>query len=318
MEWAVVKQSWGLVPLADGSDVPAGIAGTDARSESDRPHRGRRGGSLLERPPPQSSTSESPQDRAGKNDRTSPRLTLTRHRSETPPAEVRHRSARNRVEPLRRRRLEDRRWPCGHEHLEELEVRDPHLPRTRQRKRPSRNCNHRHDRAHLTARRWAVHEGSAGDGRSEPGSTRSGTTSSTISPKQPARNKTNETFRQTHRAGKRNTHRPPRPWPGVDVFTAPMGTWWPLSSRSIAEHDAVDVRIEPRIGGRVVEVTDDGSEHPWADVIAWDPPHRVVLARHPSREPDAATILEIRFNPMRDGGTQVDLEHRGWEQLGSS
>ncbi len=101
-----------------------------------------------------------------------------------------------------------------------------------------------------------------------------------------------------------------------DLFTARMGTWWPLTSHSLSEDQNSTVRFEGHIGGRVVEVTTGGDEHPWADVIAWDPPHRFVLAWHPSTEPVAATILEVRFEPAPDGGTNIDLEHRGWEELG--
>jgi hypothetical protein len=34
-------------------------------------------------------------------------------------------------------------------------------------------------------------------------------------------------------------------------------------------------------------------------------------------QPDAATILEVRFRPATDGGTQLDLEHRGCEEFGA-
>ena len=102
-----------------------------------------------------------------------------------------------------------------------------------------------------------------------------------------------------------------------DLFTTRMGTWWPLASHSIAERNATGVRFEERIGGRIVELTEDGTEHAWADVIAWDPPHRFVVAWHPSIEPDAATILEVRFSPAPHGGTRLELEHRGWEELGA-
>ena len=101
------------------------------------------------------------------------------------------------------------------------------------------------------------------------------------------------------------------------LFTTRMETWWPLQTHSIAQSKASGIRFEPHIGGRVVELTADGTEHPWADVIAWDPPHRFVLAWHPSLEPVAATILEVRFRLLADGGTQIDLEHRGWEELGA-
>ena len=101
-----------------------------------------------------------------------------------------------------------------------------------------------------------------------------------------------------------------------ELFTSRMGTWWPLLTHSIAEDQASTVRFEGHVGGRVVELAEDGSECEWADEIAWDPPHRLVLAWHPSVEPVAATIVEIRFKRLPDGGTQIELEHRGWEELG--
>ncbi len=101
-----------------------------------------------------------------------------------------------------------------------------------------------------------------------------------------------------------------------ELFTESMATWWPLETHSCGGVDAVDVRFEGRIGGRVVEVTTDGTEYEWADVIAWDPPHRFALAWHPNPDPVAATIVDVRFTELNDGGTRIDLEHRAWEELG--
>ena len=107
------------------------------------------------------------------------------------------------------------------------------------------------------------------------------------------------------------------PATAFELFTTRMETWWPLPTHSIAADKASGIRFEGHVGGRVVEVAEDGTEHSWADVIAWDPPHRFVLAWHPSPEPVAATILEVRFEVTADGGTKLVLEHRGWEELGA-
>jgi uncharacterized protein YndB with AHSA1/START domain len=37
------------------------------------------------------------------------------------------------------------------------------------------------------------------------------------------------------------------------------------------------VIFEPRAGGRMYERAPDGRTHEWATVLAYDPPHRVVL-----------------------------------------
>lgn len=109
---------------------------------------------------------------------------------------------------------------------------------------------------------------------------------------------------------------PLEPSRAFDLFTRSMASWWPLGTHSIGEERASDIRFEGRVGGRVVEITNDGSEHEWADVIAWDPPHRFVLAWHPNPSPAAATIVDVRFTALPEGGTQLDLEHRAWEELG--
>jgi uncharacterized protein YndB with AHSA1/START domain len=63
------------------------------------------------------------------------------------------------------------------------------------------------------------------------------------------------------------------------------------------------------------------SECDWGFVTAWEPPHRLLLAWHLTSEyefdpdPAQATEVEIRFTPT-DGGTLVELEHRGFEKYG--
>jgi uncharacterized protein YndB with AHSA1/START domain len=105
------------------------------------------------------------------------------------------------------------------------------------------------------------------------------------------------------------------PQRAFEVFTRGMGDWWPLLMFSIAEDKAVGVRFEEMEGGKVMEVTEDGREYEWAEILAWDPPHRLVLAWHPTLEPIVSTEVEVRFTAV-DAGTRVELEHRGWERLG--
>lgn len=103
------------------------------------------------------------------------------------------------------------------------------------------------------------------------------------------------------------------------LFTDRLDTWWPLDAFSIGVDEKgetpVAVRFEGRVGGRVVEVMADGTEYVWAEVVAWSPPERFVLAWHPSIDPSAASILEVRFSPSPTGSS-VYLEHRGWEEFG--
>lgn len=112
-------------------------------------------------------------------------------------------------------------------------------------------------------------------------------------------------------------HLPIDPERAFRLFTTGMGRWWPLTSHSIAGDDAIDVRFEGRVGGRVVEITRDGTEHSWADVLAWDPPHRLVLSWHPTLDPVASSTLEVRFVPDA-AGTVMHLTHDGWEEFGAA
>jgi uncharacterized protein YndB with AHSA1/START domain len=105
------------------------------------------------------------------------------------------------------------------------------------------------------------------------------------------------------------------------LFTEQMGTWWPVHdySRAVSEFQAENVRAErlefqTRLGGSILEHMSDGRVLPWAEVIVWEPPHRVVMAWRPHSSEEPPTEVDVTFTP-RDGDTLVELEHRGWEGL---
>ena len=104
------------------------------------------------------------------------------------------------------------------------------------------------------------------------------------------------------------------------TFTERIHEWWPLAKHSIDRYEsgtpAETVIFQGGAGGQVYERTTKGEELKWADVLAYQPPHRFVLAWNPSRERDRPTT-EIEVTFTEEGGkTRVDLEHRGWERLG--
>ena len=104
------------------------------------------------------------------------------------------------------------------------------------------------------------------------------------------------------------------------TFTDRIAEWWPLGTHSIDHYEtgsaAETVVFQGGAGGQVYERTKNGEDLKWADVIAYDPPHRFVLAWNPSRE-HARPKTEIEVTFTDEGGkTRVDLEHRGWERLG--
>lgn len=100
------------------------------------------------------------------------------------------------------------------------------------------------------------------------------------------------------------------------LFTARIDQWWPraASGQEVAAGGG-SVVLEPRPGGRVYRRDADGSIEYWGTVSVWDPPRRLVLGWQPALHGPAVTEVEILFTP-EGGGTRVDLEHRGWEELG--
>ena len=105
------------------------------------------------------------------------------------------------------------------------------------------------------------------------------------------------------------------------LFTEGMGDWWPMEthSRSASEHEGEDVKAEriefqAKQGGQILEHMSSGETVPWAEVLVWEPPRRFVVAWKPHPRPQPPTEVEVTFEE-KDGGTLVELEHRGWERL---
>jgi uncharacterized protein YndB with AHSA1/START domain len=79
--------------------------------------------------------------------------------------------------------------------------------------------------------------------------------------------------------------------------------------------------LEPREGGRWYERGIDGSECDWGRVLAWEPPHRLVVTWQVNGywqydpDPDHASEIEIRFTADGPKQTTVELEHRHLDRL---
>src|SRR5260221_9873490 len=62
-----------------------------------------------------------------------------------------------------------------------------------------------------------------------------------------------------------------------EVFTARFSAWWPASHHIGAAPYKTSV-LEPQVGGRWYEIGEDGAECEWGEVLAWEPPARLILA----------------------------------------
>jgi uncharacterized protein YndB with AHSA1/START domain len=99
------------------------------------------------------------------------------------------------------------------------------------------------------------------------------------------------------------------------VFTGSFDTWWPREYH-IGQAEMAEAVLEPREGGRWYERGVDGSECEWGRVLAWEPPHRLVVTWQINGEwrydpdPRHASEIEVRFTEDGPGQTLVELEHR--------
>jgi uncharacterized protein YndB with AHSA1/START domain len=105
------------------------------------------------------------------------------------------------------------------------------------------------------------------------------------------------------------------------VFTEGFGRFKPR------EHNLLGVEIaetvfEPRVGGHLYDRGVDGSECRFARVLAYEPPHRVVISWDISPQWQLETDLErtseveVRFVAETARRTRVELEHRNLDRHG--
>lgn len=110
------------------------------------------------------------------------------------------------------------------------------------------------------------------------------------------------------------------PEKAFEIFTEGIASWWPYDTHSVEGMEGEDrspetVVFETGPSGRIYERMTNGKEAHWADVTAWEPPNRVVLAWQVNPDTPGPTEIEMRFEP-EGAGTRFHFEHRGWEILG--
>lgn len=104
-----------------------------------------------------------------------------------------------------------------------------------------------------------------------------------------------------------------------EVFTAGLGRWWPLDY-GISPKPRQKVVMEPRLGGRWLEIAHDGTETLVATIIVWEPPRRVVLLwqinAHWRADVEMKSEVDVRFTSEGAKATRVDLVHHKFETMG--
>jgi uncharacterized protein YndB with AHSA1/START domain len=112
-----------------------------------------------------------------------------------------------------------------------------------------------------------------------------------------------------------------------EVFTAGFGDFKPREHNLMTSPITRTV-FEPRVGGHIVDVAEDGTECRWARILAYEPFDRVMFSWDIGpdwrlvTDPDSASEVEVRFVAESPERTRVELEHRhldrhgpGWEAV---
>jgi uncharacterized protein YndB with AHSA1/START domain len=105
-----------------------------------------------------------------------------------------------------------------------------------------------------------------------------------------------------------------------DVFTAGLERWWPRT-HTIGNPPMKMAVMEPRLGGRWYELSEDGSQADVGKVMVWEPPQRFVISwdLNSQWKPDTtvSSEVEVRFIAEGPNATLVELEHRKFERMGA-
>jgi uncharacterized protein YndB with AHSA1/START domain len=102
------------------------------------------------------------------------------------------------------------------------------------------------------------------------------------------------------------------------LMTTDLGRWWPADYTWSG--DALeDIRIDPRVGGRCLEVDTDGTERVWGTVTECEPGRRLAFSwqidpdRSPQPDPERASVVRMSWEPAGEG-CRVHLVHEEFDR----
>jgi uncharacterized protein YndB with AHSA1/START domain len=105
------------------------------------------------------------------------------------------------------------------------------------------------------------------------------------------------------------------------MFVHETAMWWPLETHALAPENntkAVQLVVEPRVGGRVYEVTEDGREFDWGEVLAYDPGARFSMTWQLGQPRAQSGEIDVRFESVDVDKCRVTLTHSGWDRVGET
>lgn len=104
-----------------------------------------------------------------------------------------------------------------------------------------------------------------------------------------------------------------------EIFTEDMASWWPLDKRSMSVKQGKRVEalhVDARLGGQIVELSEDGTEYLWGTYRVFDPYTSVTLDFHMGMPPSKASTVEVVFTARGEARTEVVLSQSNWEAFG--
>lgn len=99
------------------------------------------------------------------------------------------------------------------------------------------------------------------------------------------------------------------------VWTERISAWWPMG-HSVSGDPRTQVFIEGKAGGRFYERTSDGVEYDWGRVVVWEPPYYLAYNWYLGSSEEQPTRVDVRFVPLDENMTRVEIEHRGPQLIG--
>jgi uncharacterized protein YndB with AHSA1/START domain len=101
-----------------------------------------------------------------------------------------------------------------------------------------------------------------------------------------------------------------------DVFVNEIGAWWqPNGLFTFHSRGTGQLRFDPGLDGRLVEMLPGGIEFEIGRIILWEPPVRLAFTwRQSSFTAGQLTQVDVRFEVVGDE-TRVIVEHTGWDTV---
>jgi uncharacterized protein YndB with AHSA1/START domain len=103
------------------------------------------------------------------------------------------------------------------------------------------------------------------------------------------------------------------------IYVHEAAKWWPFETHALSPENntkAIDLIVEPHIGGRVYEVAEDGRTFEWGEVLAYDPGRRFAMTWQLGQLRVQSGDLEVVFEPTGAETCRVTLTHSGWDRMG--